>query len=109
MDCARGTTCAPSYENIFMANFEAKRIYPYIKEMSLLYLRYIDDIFMICKGKKAGLLTFIKKLSEKHKTIKFDFQIAPRKLHFLTQCYTKTKIKSSKQLYIANLQINKHS
>ena len=47
MDSAMGTICAPSYANIFMANFEAKHIYPYIKEISVLYLRYINDIFMI--------------------------------------------------------------
>ena len=83
MGCAMGTICAPSYSNIFMANFEAKHIYQYIKEMSLLYLRYIDDIFMIWKGTKAELMTFMKKLNEKYKTIKFDFQISPKKIAFL--------------------------
>ena len=83
MDCAMGTICAPSYANIFMANFEAKHIYPYIKETSLIYLRYIDDIFMIWKGTEAELMTFIKDLNEKHKTIKFDFQVSPRKIAFL--------------------------
>ena len=66
-----------------MANLEAKHIYPYIKEMSLLYLRYIDDIFIILKGTKAELMTFIKDLIEKHKTIKFDFKVSPRKIAFL--------------------------
>ena len=63
-----------------MENFEAKHIYPYIKEKSLLYLRYIDDTFMIWKGTKAELMTFIKQLNEKHKTIKFDFKISLRKI-----------------------------
>ena len=83
MGCAMGTICAPSYANIFMANFKAKHIYPYIKEMPLLYLRNIDDIFMIWKGKKVELITFIKELNEKHKTIKFDCQFSPRKIAFL--------------------------
>ena len=83
MGYAMGTICAPPYANIFMANFEAKHIYPYIKEKSLLYLRYIDDIFMIWKGTKVELITFIKELNEKHKTIRFDFQISPRKIAFL--------------------------
>ena len=98
-----------THANIFMANFEPKHIYPYIKEITLLYLRYTDSIFMIWKGTKVELMTFIKELSEKHNTIQFDFQISPRKLHFLTLCYTKTKITTFKQLYIANLKINKHS
>ena len=82
MGCAMGTLCALSYVNIFMANFVAKHIYPYIKEIYLLDLRYNDDRYMIWKGAKAGLMTFIKELNEKHKTIKFDFQISPRKIAF---------------------------
>ena len=104
-----GTICALTYVNIFMANFEAKHIYPYIKEKSLLYLRYIDDMFMIWKGTKAELMTIMKELNEKHKTIKFDFQVSLRKIAFLDAMLQKTKIATSKQLYIANLQINKHS
>ena len=50
--------------------------------MSLLYLRYIDDIFMTLKGTKAELMTFIKDLNEKQKNIKFDFQVSPRKIAF---------------------------
>ena len=45
-----GTICAPAYANIFVAQFEAKHIYPYIHGKSLLFLRYIDDIFMIWNG-----------------------------------------------------------
>ena len=47
MGCAMVTICAPAYANIFMAQFEAKHIYPYIHGKSLLFVRYIDDIFMI--------------------------------------------------------------
>ena len=75
--------CATFYANIFLANFEAKHIYPYIKDMSLLYLRYIDDIFMIQKDTTAELMIFMKDLKEKHKTVKFHHE----KLHFLMQCY----------------------
>ena len=94
MGCDMGTMCAPSYENIFMANFEAKHIYPYIKELSLLYLRYIDDKFTIWKGTKAELMTFIEELNEKHKTIKFDFQILPRKIAFLNAILDKGENKN---------------
>ena len=83
MGCTMGTISAQSYANIFMANFEQKYIYPFLKEMSMLYLRYISDVFMIWNGTKAELMTFIKELNEKHKTIKFDFQISPRKTPFL--------------------------
>ena len=83
IDCAMGTTCTPSYANIFMTSFAAKHIYPYIKESSLLYLKYIDDIFMIWKGTKAELMTLIKELNKKHINIKYDFQISPGKIAFL--------------------------
>ena len=83
MGSAMDTICATFYANIFLANFEAKHIYPYIKDMSLLYLRYIDDIFMIQKDTTAELMIFMKDLKEKHKTVKFHHE----KLHFLMQCY----------------------
>ena len=37
MGCAVGTICSPSYANIFMANFEAKHIYPHTLKRSLCY------------------------------------------------------------------------
>ena len=40
-----GTICAPAYANIVMAEFEQKYIYRWIKDKSILFLRYIDDIF----------------------------------------------------------------
>ena len=35
-------------------------IYPYIKNESILYLQYIDDIFMIWTGTKQELLAFLE-------------------------------------------------
>ena len=40
---------------------------------------------MIWKGKKAELMTLIKDLNEKHKTIKFDFQVSPRRIALKNQ------------------------
>ena len=54
-----GNVCTPSYANFFIAQFEEKHVYLYIKDMSLLYLRYIDDIFVIWKGTKEQLITFM--------------------------------------------------
>ena len=45
--CVMGTICAPAYANIFMAEFEQKYVYPLIKDKSILFLCYIDDIFMV--------------------------------------------------------------
>ena len=41
-----GTTGASACENIFMAEFEQKYIYPLTKEKSILFICYIEDIFM---------------------------------------------------------------
>ena len=38
-----GTACIPSYANIFMARFEQKHIYPFVKGKVGLNLIYIDD------------------------------------------------------------------
>ena len=59
MGCAMGTVCTPSYANLFMGQFEEKHIYPFIKVMSLLYLRYTDGIFIIWKETKEQLITLI--------------------------------------------------
>ena len=59
MECAMGTICANIFSkmqifsanaNIFMAQFEKQHIYPYIKNKSIQFLRYIHDIFMIWTG-----------------------------------------------------------
>ena len=46
MGCAMDTICAPAYANIFMAQFQKQHIYPYIKNKSILYLRYIEDYIL---------------------------------------------------------------
>ena len=46
MGGAMGKICF-IYVNAFMARFEAKHSYPNIKEMSLLYVRYIDNTFVM--------------------------------------------------------------
>ena len=47
MGSAMGTICVPVYPNIFMAQFEAKHIYPFNHGKALLFQGYVDDIFMI--------------------------------------------------------------
>ena len=75
MGCVMGTICAPVYANVFMAQFEKQKIYPYIKNGSILYLRYIDDTFMIWTESKEELLVFLVNLNSNHKTIEFEHSI----------------------------------
>ena len=69
-----GTICAPAYA-IFMAQFKAKHIYPYIHSEALLFLRYTDNVFMAWNGTKEELISFIDELNKKHITIKFYYKI----------------------------------
>lgn len=93
-----GTKCAPNYANLFMAHFEEIFIYPRINGKSLLYLRYIDDIFMIWKGSRQELEAFITEINSVHNSIKFEVNFSKRSVNFLDTTVTFTpdhSIKSS--------------
>ena len=78
--CAMGTICAPNYANIFTGKFEKTYIYPYINQFLNFYYRYIDDIFFIWNGTVIQLQEFIKKLNNRHPTIKFDFKFSKTRI-----------------------------
>ena len=79
-----GTVYAPIYANIFMARFEQKHIYPFIKGKVDFYLRHIDGTFFIWKSTEEELKNFFKEINKKHPSIKFD------------QKYSKSKKDSSR-------------
>ena len=83
MGCAMGAICAPAYANIFMAQFEAKHIYQCTYGKALLFLRYIDNIFMIWNGTTEGLTLFMDELNKKHKNLKLDCKIPTKQIEFL--------------------------
>ena len=66
-----------------MPQFEVKHMYPYIHSKGLLFLRYVDNIFMIWNGPKVKLISFIDKLNWNHKTIKSDYKICAKQTEFL--------------------------
>ena len=45
-----GMICAPSYARISMDHFKRKFMYPFIETFLLIYLRFIDDTFLIWTG-----------------------------------------------------------
>ena len=79
---AMGTKVAPSFANLFMAHFEEKWVYPYPTKPSL-WLRYIDDIFLIWEHGPDDLTTFINYLNECHPTIKFTSETSYTSVNFL--------------------------
>ena len=84
-----GTKCAPTYANIFIGLFEETYIYPLIKQKAQLYLRYIDDIFLIWRGSENDRQQSISKINEVHDSIKLDFNYLKTQIHFLDITITK--------------------
>ena len=86
-----GTICARNYANIFMGKLEKTYTYPYINQFSNFYCRFIDDIFFIWNGTVIQLQEFIKKLNNRHPTIKFDFKLSKTSIEFLDTTVYKNK------------------
>ena len=63
---AMGTKCAPSYANVFIDLFEERYIYPLIEKISKIYLRFIDDIFLIWTETTDQLMKFKRQINEVH-------------------------------------------
>ena len=78
-----GTKCAPTYANLFMGYFEDRNILPLINELSLIYSRFIDDIFFIWTGTEGELLNTVKTLNSIHPTIKFELTYSKERINFL--------------------------
>ena len=68
-----------------MAEFAAKHIYPCIDDKALLFLRYIDDVFVTWNGTTEELILFIGELNKKHKAIKFDYKTSTKQIEFLNK------------------------
>ena len=62
-----GMIYALSYANIFMNHFDDKYISPFLQGRSLIYLRFINDIFFIRIGTKEQLTNCLKNLDKKTK------------------------------------------
>ena len=69
-----GTICAPAYADILMAEFKQKYVYPLVKDTAILFLRYIDDIFIVQTKSEKQLKDFMSELNQKNPSIKFDYK-----------------------------------
>ena len=79
---AMGTKAAPGYAINSMGKFEAKFVYTYPKQ-PLLYLRFIDDIFIIWTHGRDSLMEFIDHLNNCSDSIKFTHEISDEQISFL--------------------------
>ena len=69
---AIGTRMAPSYANLFMHDLESKLL-TWAPVKPFIWLRYIDDIFMVLTEGEEKLLEFLENINHFHDTIKFPF------------------------------------
>ena len=77
-----GTIVAPTYANIFMGWLEEKILHSF-RLQPLVYLRYLDDIFIIWPHGRSLLQTFIDHANSLHNTIKFTANISSSEIAFL--------------------------
>ena len=77
-----GSRVAPSYAIHALGHFESKFVYTY-KLQPLLYLRYIDDIFMIWPHGEEELIIFIDYLNSCTDNFKFTHEFSESNVTFL--------------------------
>ena len=87
---AMGTRVAPTYANFFMGDFEDTHIYTYPLQ-PLLWVRFIDDIFMVWEHGEKELKSFLTHLNTVHKTIKFTSNNSHHRVNFLDTWVIKQK------------------
>ena len=67
---AMGARYAPSYANIFMAKFE-RDVHKKCYLLPDIYLRFLDDIFILFRHGASNFKTYLEILNSHHKNIKF--------------------------------------
>ena len=83
-----------------MWRFESTHISPYIREKTIINLRYINDLFLIRKGKEEEILSFIEDPNKKHPFIEFNFKYSKADIEFLdNKIYRDTKGKLCLTIY----------
>ena len=75
---AMGTRAAPNYAIICVNEFEETHVYTY-RLQPLLWVRYIDDIFMLWQHGSTELTSFIEHLNTCHPTFKFTCDQSPQR------------------------------
>ncbi|KAJ8032973.1 Zonadhesin [Holothuria leucospilota] len=84
---AMGTKIAPSFANLFMGNLEKE----FLSRQNLrpqIWLRFIDDIFMIWPHAEDNLKIFVENINSFHPTIKFTSDSSRVSVHFLDTTVT---------------------
>ena len=73
MGCAMGTKMAHGFASLFMGKFEEDKLNQYHRQ-HLIWLRFLDDIFLIWEYSEEELLYFMKYPNIAYPSIKFTYQ-----------------------------------
>ena len=95
---AMGTKMAPSYANLFMDVLEKQMLSSY-KQKPLVYLRCIDDMFMIWTDGEDSLNDFLIHCNNQNKNIQFEQTISNNSMPFLNVSVTLEGGKLTTDLY----------
>ena len=79
---AMGTKAAPGLANCFMGNFEEEFVYKY-RTQPVLYLRFLDDIFLIWQHTDIELDAYAAYLNNCIPSIKFTMEKSKKSVNFL--------------------------
>ena len=79
---AIGTEMAPFYANLFMDRLE-RRLLSQAPVKPYIWLRYIDDVFMVWTGTELELVEFLNYINEAHDTIKFTWDWSRERINYL--------------------------
>ena len=89
-----GIAVALNYAILFMDRFETKALDNWSLK-PLIWLRFIDDIFMIWTHGQDKPTEFIKYLNKIHPTIKFTNELSLKQINFLDKT---VKVNNSREL-----------
>ncbi|XP_067048949.1 uncharacterized protein [Acropora muricata] len=79
-----GTRVAPNFANVYMGRLEDKFVYQtQWANWLIMWVRFIDDIFLIWKGDKDSLIDFLDYLNNVAPSIKFTHEISTDSVNFL--------------------------
>ena len=81
---AMGTRVAPNFANVYMGRLEERFVYQ--TEWAnhiIIWVRFIDDIFLIWKNDQDSLISFINYLNNVVPSIKFTHEISAHSVNFL--------------------------
>ncbi|CAJ0945806.1 unnamed protein product [Ranitomeya imitator] len=84
---AMGSPCAPTYANLLLGWWEEKIVFNdtsnSLEDKVLIWLRYIDDVFVIWRGDEVGFHKFVEGLNVNDLGLHFTCETNTSKLAFL--------------------------